>query len=136
MKNPGLVVLGIAYQTCGVNIEICLHLVYTLFMRNKKIMTRQPIKRIGKTRIGISILLLFITCLCLFGQTENIRFKHITIKDGLSQGAINCMLQDRRCFMWFGTQDGLNRYDGYEFKVYKHDPKDHMTISDKIMLVY
>lgn len=43
---------------------------------------------------------------------------------------INCILQDRKGFMWFGTQDGLNRYDGYDFKIYKHDPDNDKTISD------
>lgn len=55
-------------------------------------------------------------------QGSNQRFQHISIREGLSQISINCILQDSMGFMWFGTQDGLNRYNGYEFKVYTNDP--------------
>jgi ligand-binding sensor domain-containing protein/signal transduction histidine kinase len=59
-----------------------------------------------------------------------IQFQHISLEDGLSQSVVNVILQDRRGFLWFGTQDGLNRYDGYNFKVYKPDPEDPNSISD------
>ena len=55
---------------------------------------------------------------------QAIAFKRLTLEDGLSQSTINCIVQDAQGFMWFGTQDGLNRYDGYEFKVYRHDGGD------------
>jgi two-component system sensor histidine kinase ChiS len=75
-------------------------------------------------------LLFLLICSSLFGQRGNIRFKRISIEEGLSQSSVNCILQDRRGFMWFGTQDGLNRYDGYEFRIYRHDPREPYTISD------
>ena len=46
-------------------------------------------------------------------QIQNVRFEHLTINDGLSQGSVRRILRDKIGFMWFGTQDGLNRYDGY-----------------------
>ncbi|MGD2086776.1 MAG: two-component regulator propeller domain-containing protein [Candidatus Aminicenantes bacterium] len=67
---------------------------------------------------------------CLNAQGDNIRFKRISKEQGLSQVTVNCILQDSKGFLWFGTQEGLNRYDGYEFKSYKHDPEDSTTISD------
>ena len=57
------------------------------------------------------------------------RFRHLTIEDGLSQNAANALLQDRRRFLWIGTQDGLNRYDGSGFVVYRHNPFDPTTLS-------
>ena len=69
----------------------------------------------------------------LSAQEGNIRFDRITIEDGLSQSTIFSILQDRQGFMWFGTQDGLNKFDGYKFTVYKHDPEDPTTISDNFV---
>jgi signal transduction histidine kinase/ligand-binding sensor domain-containing protein/DNA-binding response OmpR family regulator len=57
-------------------------------------------------------------------------FRHLTIADGLSQNAVAAVLQDRRGFMWFGTKDGLNRYDGYDFLIFRHDPLDPASLSD------
>ena len=65
----------------------------------------------------------------LTARTISPRFQTIGMEDGLSQAGINDMLQDRRGFMWFGTQDGLNRWDGYEMKVYKHQPFDTTTLA-------
>jgi ligand-binding sensor domain-containing protein/serine phosphatase RsbU (regulator of sigma subunit) len=65
---------------------------------------------------------------------QDIFFQHLTVKDGLSQGSVMCMLQDNRGFMWIGTQDGLNRYDGYEFRVYKHDPANPASLNDNFIL--
>lgn len=48
-------------------------------------------------------------------------FKHITIENGLSQNTVLSILQDSKGFMWFGTKDGLNRYDGNSFKIFKRD---------------
>ena len=50
----------------------------------------------------------------------DIRFEHLSTDKGLSQSVVDHILQDDQGFMWFGTQDGLNRYDGYEFKIYGH----------------
>jgi len=61
---------------------------------------------------------------------SDIKFTHLTIEDGLSQSSIFCMIQDSKGFMWFGTEDGLNKYDGNKFTVYKHDPNDPNSISN------
>ena len=58
------------------------------------------------------------------------KFIHYSIADGLSQNSANSIFQDSRGFMWFGTQAGLNRFDGYEFKVFKHNPSDSLSISN------
>ncbi|MCK5147934.1 PAS domain S-box protein [bacterium] len=67
---------------------------------------------------------------CLYSQPQNIRFSHFTIKDGLSQNSVLCVFQDSRGFMWFGTEDGLNQFDGYKFTVFKHDPNNTSSISN------
>jgi len=55
---------------------------------------------------------------------SDLKFAHLTTNDGLSQGYVTAILQDRKGFMWFATRDGLNRYDGNGFVVYKNNPND------------
>jgi ligand-binding sensor domain-containing protein len=64
---------------------------------------------------------------------RNLRFGHLTTNDGLSQGYVTAILQDRRGFMWFATRDGLNRYDGNAFVVYKHNPNDPGSLSSNFI---
>lgn len=66
-------------------------------------------------------------------QHSEFTINHFTTKDGLSQSFVLSILQDSKGFMWFGTQDGLNRYDGYQFIFYKADPTDSTTISGNVI---
>ena len=63
--------------------------------------------------------------------SQNIRFEQLSLEEGLSQSVVNVILQDRMGFLWIGTEDGLNRYDGYNFKVYKPDADDPNSLSDR-----
>lgn len=67
------------------------------------------------------VALLLLSCAPLHAQ-QRLLFEHLSVKQGLSQATVTCILQDSRGFMWFGTQDGLNRFDGYTFTIFKHDP--------------
>jgi ligand-binding sensor domain-containing protein len=62
--------------------------------------------------------------LCAQNISENVRITHYTSDDGLSQNRVMSILQDRKGFMWFATWDGLNKFDGNHFKVYKGEPGD------------
>ena len=64
---------------------------------------------------------------------SRIIFNHLTIEDGLSQSSVTCILQDRKGFMWFGTQDGLNRYDGYNIKIFKNNPNDTASLTSNFI---
>lgn len=55
-------------------------------------------------------------------RSQSLYFDRIDIKDGLSQNTVNEIIQDSRGFIWFATKDGLNRYDGSHFKVFRHLP--------------
>src|SRR5512143_3649178 len=59
------------------------------------------------------------------------RFDHIGIAQGLSQSSVRVIFQDSLGFLWFGTEDGLNRFDGYAFKTYKPDPDVTSSLSDR-----
>lgn len=63
-------------------------------------------------------------------QNPHINFDHISIKEGLSYDIVTSIIQDREGFIWIGTEDGLNRYDGYNFKIFKSDPSNSGSISD------
>jgi len=79
-------------------------------------------------------LVLVIRTQLLYAQSQQLKFEHLSIIDGLSQNSINCILQDNKGFMWFGTQDGLNKYDGYGFTIYKHDFSNPNSLSDNFVL--
>ena len=67
--------------------------------------------------------------------SQNFAFEQLTIAHGLPHNTVRCILQDSQGFLWFGTADGLARYDGYHFKVYRHDLADSTTISNNKILV-
>src|SRR5208337_5407671 len=72
------------------------------------------------------------------GSPGNLRFTHLSVADGLSNADVRAIAQDHQGFMWFGTWlGGLNRYDGYTFKVYKHDDQDEHSLGcDGIQTLY
>ncbi len=63
---------------------------------------------------------------------ERLRFGHLTAADGLSRNWVESVLKDHQGFLWVGTQDGLNRYDGRRFAVYRHDPEDPHSLPSSI----
>jgi len=74
-----------------------------------------------------------IMCSELYAQTESRWFQRITQEQGLSDPTAFSIFQDTRGFMWFGTVDGLNRFDGYSVVVYRHEPTDSNTIADNFV---
>ncbi len=64
-------------------------------------------------------------------------FEHLTIADGLPENSVSCILQDHLGYMWFGTQNGLVRYDGYSMKIFQPDSNDSLSISERhIQTIY
>ena len=86
-----------------------------------------PVKKIFGYRIFLLILFSFSVSLA---QNPTINFEQISIKQGLSYDIVTAILQDREGFMWIGTEDGLNRYDGYNFEIFKYNPSNAGSISD------
>lgn len=74
------------------------------------------------------IVILLLTTGIAFSQ--NIPFKHLIIEDGLSNNQIFDIIQDKTGFIWLATDDGLNRFDGYNFKIYRKIPNDPTSLSD------
>ncbi|MCP4658373.1 MAG: hypothetical protein GY856_23410, partial [bacterium] len=69
----------------------------------------------------------------LGAQTPATRFEHLSVEDGLSHSAIHDIAQDRHGFLWLATRNGLNRYDGYRFRVFQHDPQDPTSLSHNVV---
>lgn len=70
------------------------------------------------------------TCLA---KMPDLYFNRITLQDGLSHNKVNCILQDKRGFIWIGTEDGLNRYDGNYFTVFRNQPGNASSLSGNII---
>jgi ligand-binding sensor domain-containing protein/HPt (histidine-containing phosphotransfer) domain-containing protein len=69
----------------------------------------------------------------VYGQAKQLQFKYLTTDDGLSSSSAISILQDYKGFIWIGTYDGLNRYDGFNFLVYKNDPVDSTSLSGNLV---
>ncbi len=93
----------------------------------------------------VNLHLLFIWLLLIFQFTlanaysgnsdfyKDIRFNRLSINDGLSQNLISAIHQDQYGSIWVGTKDGLNKYNGYSFRIFKHDPFDPYSLSDNFI---
>jgi len=73
--------------------------------------------------------LVFFLSVSVFSQRQDFRFNHLTTDDGLSQSNVTCILQDNKGFMWFGTFNGLNKFDGYDFTTFNYSFEDTNSIS-------
>lgn len=67
-------------------------------------------------------------------QDNDIRFETISVEQGLSQSTVLSIVQDQHGFIWIGTNDGLNRFDGYDFLVFEHEPENQRSLSDNTIL--
>ncbi len=65
--------------------------------------------------------------------SQSYYFKHYQVENGLSNNTVQCSIQDNRGFIWFGTKDGLNRFDGYSFKVFRNDVDDKNSIGENFI---
>lgn len=91
--------------------------------------------RPGRSIFIISFLFIIFssTAVRISAQPSAINFRHIKTEDGLSNSTVETILQDKRGFMWFGTRDGLNRFDGSQMLVYRNEPADSNSLSDNFI---
>ncbi len=80
--------------------------------------------------LNASLILIIVFFTVSEGLAQSITFNNLTVQNGLSNNKVNTVIQDKAGFIWFGTEDGLDRYDGYKFKIFRHDPGDSNSISD------
>lgn len=79
------------------------------------------------------VVLFFIVCTSQYvaGQKPPLVFHHLTVADGLSENTIRAIIEDEKGYMWFGCEDGLNKYNGYEFKIYRNELNNPYSISSR-----
>ncbi|WP_243751570.1 two-component regulator propeller domain-containing protein [Niastella caeni] len=86
------------------------------------------------------MLITIIACLVIlfpvfaYAQPAQYPFSHLDVSDGLSHNQVTTIIKDAKGFMWFGTASGLNRYDGYTFKVFRHKENDSTSINDDLVV--
>jgi len=73
----------------------------------------------SKNQLSLCILIFYPAF--LFAQQQNVRFDHLSTEDGLSNNFCYCTFQDQDGYIWIGTDDGLNRWDGYDFKIFQRE---------------
>lgn len=102
------------------------------------IKTNQVEKRCYLTPLALFFFWLVFFALPLTGHSLDFagkpRFQHYTTENGLVQNAVNCMLQDNKGLLWFGTQQGLNRFNGYEFETFRKEPGNPNSLNDEYIL--
>ncbi len=89
--------------------------------------------RLSSAALLLFLLLLLVSNLSAVPLPENLRFDSLTTGDGLASSSVSKIGQDTEGFLWFATQSGLNRYDGYEFTLYEHDPFNRNTLSHNLI---
>ncbi len=91
-----------------------------------------------KNTSGINYILKYSVFLLIFivlssnaiAQKKPVKFNRLTSSDGLSQNRVSSIVQDHDGFIWIGTEDGINKYDGYNFEIFKRNPGDSLSIND------
>lgn len=84
----------------------------------------------GLGRLLTSLGIVAVAASGVFAQSHNYRFTRIDVNKGLSHNQINCLFKDSHGYMWFGTASGLNRFNGYDIKIYRNDVRDSSTLAD------
>ncbi|MDJ1505618.1 hybrid sensor histidine kinase/response regulator transcription factor [Xanthocytophaga agilis] len=87
---------------------------------------------VGRFCIGVAIFCIGLQSVCAQFHPKNL-IRHWTSKNGLSQGVVNSVTQDQQSRMWFATEDGLNQFDGYSFRVFRYNPDSKISIADNFI---
>ncbi len=90
-----------------------------------------PVPQMIKINLLLAILLLLVKIAA--GSEPELWFKSLSVADGLSESTVQCIIQDRKGKIWMGTRDGLNRFNGYNFKVYNYNERDKSTVSSNFI---
>jgi len=99
------------------------------FSRQKKDILHSNIRKVWKAVLVFSFLSIC-NLLSVYSQDTRVVFSHLDINNGISDNWIKCIYKDSKGFIWFGTNSGLNRFDGYKFEIFQHELSDSTSIAD------
>lgn len=107
------------------------------YVLNKKHLNRNTefIYTMNNFKIIPLLFILLLVSVLTTGQHNSFSFNHLSKTDGLSDAIINYVYQDSFGYMWFATNDGINKYDGYEFTIYRNNQNDSLSLSNNTVLV-
>ena len=87
-----------------------------------------------RRKVLVPLVFMLLASYLLKAQNDQFQFSRLDINNGLSHNQVNSIFKDSKGFMWFGTLSGLNRYDGYKFKVFKHSATDTSSLNDDYII--
>ncbi len=99
-------------------------------MPNNLIKLNNLFQKYFNIKLIAGLIILSACHILIYASEGDFKFDRISTEDGLSQSTVFCITQDSKGFIWIGTQGGLNKYDGYNFTVYKYNPFDSTSLSD------
>jgi signal transduction histidine kinase/ligand-binding sensor domain-containing protein/DNA-binding response OmpR family regulator len=102
------------------------------FSSQKKDILHLNIREVWKAVLVFSFLSIC-NLLSVFSQDTRVVFSHLDINNGISDNWVKCIYKDSKGFVWFGTNSGLNRFDGYKFEIYQHELSDSTSIADNVI---
>jgi signal transduction histidine kinase/DNA-binding response OmpR family regulator/ligand-binding sensor domain-containing protein len=83
-----------------------------------------------------AFLIILLSLVLIYARGQEYRFRHLTTENGLSSNDVNVIYRDSLGFIWIGTDNGLNRFDGYNIRVFRNDPRDSASITDNVILSF
>ncbi len=119
----------INFNVNSMKVLMALHSINTFYGATNNFMMMLILKR-GEIFKMVALLVCFTFSSLLFAQQDLYQFDAIDVRNGLSSNQVNSIIKDGKGFIWFGTMSGLNRYDGYNFKIFKHKIGDTTSIND------
>ncbi|MDP3831367.1 MAG: two-component regulator propeller domain-containing protein, partial [Ignavibacteriaceae bacterium] len=85
-------------------------------------------------KYSVLLLIFIILSSTAIAQKKPVKFNRLTSSNGLSQNRVSSIVQDHDGFIWIGTEDGVNKYDGYNFEIFKRNPGDSLSLNDNMGL--
>jgi len=92
------------------------------------------LEKMNSLKFSLSVLIIILFSSTIIAQKKPVKFNRFSTSDGLSQNRVSAIAQDQDGFIWIGTEDGINKFDGYNFEIFKRNPDDSLSLNDNMGL--